>query len=196
MTEERPRYLNGQEQLRVASLVNKLVSLMEKEEIDIPTVVPLAHEAVSALDGKVDFSGGTINFTRYSKGRGARAQAQTDFGQVGAQLNFGENKSEIKIGNPKIYRIGLYVAQKYKHGKKSSLEFHHFMERGSHLTLGMKTELIYLAKNLELTGIVRKFPRARGSGRLILMDYKGETIWGKPIGMFDKHDNWEIFFTK
>lgn len=118
MTGEREAYLEPQQQLLIAAKVNRLCETAV-DEFDPSTQVQDAQDIVNALDSRVLPSkaiSGSASVTRSSKSE-VKA-GMTNAGQVNA--SFGETKrSEVRF-RVREYRVGFYVATKYKDGKQSS----------------------------------------------------------------------------
>lgn len=163
MTGERDGYLEPQEQLVMAAKVNRLCETAI-EDFDPETQVQDAQDIVNALDSRVLNSksiSGSASITRSSKSQ-VKAGA-TNAGQ--ANVSFDETKrSEVRFGVQE-YRVGFYVAKKYKDGKQSILEFEHFWDRGkvneTFKVYQTRTEIVYENESLEIVAINKRVPKTR-----------------------------------
>src|SRR3990167_2727792 len=105
-------YLDPQEQLRVAALINRLCEV-SPEEFDVPAQVEDAREIVKALDSKVEStkSRHRASASYTSTSDSSVISGATDQGNVSS--TFKETKKrEVQIIKIPEYKIGKYVAMK------------------------------------------------------------------------------------
>lgn len=191
MTGERDAYLEPQEKLVIAAKVNRLCETAI-EDFDPETQVQDAQDIVNALDSRVLNSKSISSIASVTRSSKSQVKAgATNAGQVNTA--FDETKrSEVRFGE-REYRIGFYVATKYKGGKQSKLDFEHFWDRGEvNETFEVdqtQTEIVYENKTLEIVAINKQIPKTRTlfpiialfriSARISATTYSRVPIWQK-----------------
>src|SRR3990167_3909828 len=181
MERETIEYLDPQEQLRVAALVNRLCETTP-EDFDEQIHIQDAQEIVKSLDPKIKPTKSNFSFSasHTSTSESSVMSGATDQGNV--STSFEETKKrEVRIGKILDYRIGMYVAIRRDKKDRSNLYFQHFWDRGEISDAFEKeeptTEIMYRKDNLELLAISRLVPKARNLGFLTVTTYQSLELW-------------------
>lgn len=126
MDKEQQLYLPPQEQLIIASKVNRLCEV-SVDEFDPKTQVKDAEEIVKALHPRMKaFDGPRIKFIKRSTSRSNVLAGETGLGQINTSFD----SEELKVWRFGIeeYKIGGYVAK--LRSNPLTLEFEYFWSRG------------------------------------------------------------------
>lgn len=182
MERETIEYLNPQEQLKVAAMVNRLCEI-SPEDFDATMHLEDAREIVKALDPKIGQASPRLSMAiTLPSSESSQITGTTEHGDV--SMPAGENEpKEMRIGKLHEYRIGMYVATRRDNRDVSSLTFEHFWDRGEINEAldndGPETSITYTKEDLDVFRISRHIPKLRHWGPLKITSYNRIDMWNK-----------------
>lgn len=173
-------YLPAQEQLMIASKINRLCDV-DTNTFDPDTQVADAQRIIEALDLRIKPHGKISgNLSHTSSSTSEIRSGATNAGNINA--SFEETKTKkIEFGIQE-YRIGNYVAKKYTGSRTTRIEFEHFWDREVPNEISGKDSRITVLsyntkKSLEVERISFITPKRKGGRFLALITYGETRLW-------------------
>lgn len=175
--QEHKGYLAPKDQFVIAAKVNRICEA-EASQVD-ENLVGDMEAVVNALEPRVKYTS-NVSFKGSVTTPGDTFTGETEHGEFSAQK--GKKKREFKKGIEE-YRIGNYIALKFKGIKHEDLVFEPFFGAGgANLALGEKpvrTSIKYhmYSDRFELVSLFKSEPQSVRVGPLTATRYKHRDIW-------------------
>lgn len=170
-------YLPPKDQLIIAAKVNRICEA-EPSQVN-EDLINNMQAVVNALEPRVNYSS-NFTFEGSITTQGDSFTGETEHGEFSAQG--GERERKFKKGVEK-YRIGNYIAFKYKVRDHDDLVFSPFFGAGgANLALGhhpVRTCIGYhkYSDRIELVRLTKANPQIRSLGPILFVRYKQRAIW-------------------